>query len=235
MKSRGRIEREKQDPDRRGALVLEYGEDCVDCWFDVGEPLLLANVDASEVYSGPRMAVAAQTKGLVAGSRVDIAGVDEQGTQCLFDNVRMRNHAVRRVTHEHRFLLVGPAFCGAWNSTMQRHYCKLSPEDKGLMLARARRPLQFVCQLYRLQHQAGRYFLPEHPIGAQSWKEEVVNRVMEATEATILVIDQCMHGFTSIDDDGIKRSARETLGMMTNMPALARTPHRRCSGRHKHA
>ena len=38
--------------------------------------------------------------------------------------------------------------------------------------------IRFVCELYRLQGECGRYFAHEHPQGATSWYESCVKEVM---------------------------------------------------------
>ena len=117
---------------------------------------------------------------------------------------------------------------------MNINYSRMSAEERDKILDGARRHLKFVCYLYKLQHDAGRYFLHEHPIGAASWREEYITRVRQVTQAQILVIDQCQYGLTSVDDDQIERPARKTTGMMTNSPAMAVALNKRCPGNHKH-
>ena len=57
--------------------------------------------------------------------------------------------------------------------------------------------LDFVCSLFRLQHDAGRYFVHEHPQGAGSWQDEAIIYTQQYTNADILTIDQCCYGLTS--------------------------------------
>ena len=62
---------------------------------------------------------------------------------------------------------------------------------------RARRHLKFVMHIYKMQIEAGRVFLHEHPAGASSWKLEEVQEVMNMQGVRIAKCDQCRFGLTT--------------------------------------
>ena len=66
----------------------------------------------------------------------------------------------------------------------------------------ARVHLSFVCSLYKMQHDAGRYYVHEHPQLAGSWSEDISKQTEEYTNAYLLTIDQCCYGLTSITPTG---------------------------------
>ena len=43
--------------------------------------------------------------------------------------------------------------------------------------AEAEEHLKFVCRLYKIQHEAGRKFLHEHPVAATSWTVKCIQEV----------------------------------------------------------
>ena len=71
-----------------------------DDWTPIGSPLLLNQVDVSEVYGERRLVKIAQEMGLTGGSCMDIRTADEYGRRLDFDSATMRNHAVRRSEKE---------------------------------------------------------------------------------------------------------------------------------------
>ena len=54
--------------------------------------------------------------------------------------------------------------------------------------------LEFVCQLYKLQAEAGRLFLHEHPAQASSWEEDCIGRTMEMAGVQTITMDHCQLG-----------------------------------------
>ena len=73
-------------------------------------------------------------------------------------------------------LLVGSPECKMF-STLQN----LSPwtVDKAKKLVEARAHMRFVCDLYEEQINEGRWILHEHPVGATSWKMDVMMRILK--------------------------------------------------------
>ena len=63
--------------------------------------------------------------------------------------------------------------------------------EKDRRLQQARSHLEFVCYLYRLQHQRVRTFVHEHPPPATSWREGSIRQLEEYSNAVKLTIDQC--------------------------------------------
>ena len=190
--------------------------------------------DISEVYSPPRIAEVGEEQGLKAGSSMDITTKDEFGRPWDFTDVTMRNHAYRRVAMEKPYLLIGSPMCAHWSSIMNLNYAKMSKEKKEELLEKARVHLRFVCQLYKLQHREGRYYLHEHPAGAKSWQEECVRKVRIFTGGEVLLIDQCEYGLMTNAEGGGQLPARKRTAFLTNCPAMALTLSKRCSGRHRH-
>ena len=152
----------------------------------------------SEVYSPPRVTAAA-TKllpelRLIPGFALDLTTADSDGRQWDFDDVTMRERAMRRVKEDRPMLLVGSPMCTAF-STWQRINNRI--RDPYVVEAEKRRAvmhLEFCVELYREQLRHGRYFLHEHPAYATSWQEEAMRGLMGEQGVETATCDQCMYG-----------------------------------------
>ena len=68
--------------------------------------------------------------------------------------------------------------------------------------------MKFMCELYREQVEAGRWILHEHPVGATSWKLEVVIEIMKMEGVYTVVGDQCQFGLEVVAEKG-REDARQ--------------------------
>ena len=82
---------------------------------------------------------------------------------------------------------------------------------------------KFVCELYKLQHEAGRKFLHEHRVGATSWPVRCIGKVKPLEGVKITGADLCMYGLkTWSTHRGIKDTpAQKRTICMTNSEAIA--------------
>ena len=112
----------------------------------------------------------------------------------------------------------------------------MSQEERDKRMKEAREHLRFVCTLYKLQHDEGRYFVHEHPQGAGSWTEDVIEHTREYTGAEILTIDQCQYGLLSTTPEGEVLPALKPTKIMTNCEGMRTTLYKRCDRKsHRHA
>lgn len=135
-------------------------------------------MDVAEIYSPERVTKMAREIGLSAGWAMDITNVDEYGEPWDFDELHMRNKAVRRVIRDRPMLFIGSLMCTEFCIWMAINHKLMPPEVVAERLRKAKQHLRFCTQLYKLQLDAGRYFLHEHPAGATSWKEQCVQRIL---------------------------------------------------------
>ena len=125
----------------------------------------------------------------------------------------------------------GPAECAERLNNI--NHAKMSPEEVKTRFQYARRHLEFSVKLYKMQLDAGRYFLHEHPQGASSWQEPCIKEVMKRHGVTRVVGDQCMYGLKS-KEKGHEGPARKRTGFMTNSVCIAQQLQRRCPNRTGH-
>ena len=141
-----------------------------------------------------------------------------------------------KVEKEKPGLLIGLPMCRDWSQIMNINWPRMSQEERDARMKEAREHLRFVCTLYRLQHDEGRYFAHEHPQSAGSWNEDVIELTKDYTDAAILTIDQCQYGLTSTTPEGETLPAFKPTKIMTNCPGMRTTLNKRCDRKsHRHA
>ena len=125
----------------------------------------------SEIYSPPRVTAAIKLLPelrLIPGFAFDVTTMDEEGRPWDFDDPRQRARARERILREKPMLLIGSPMCTAFSAWQELNKHKRNPELIQKEWNKAMVHLNFVCELYKLQDEHGRYFLHEHPVGASS-------------------------------------------------------------------
>ena len=121
---------------------------------------------------------------------MDITTVNEQGVLWDFTNVEMRNQAFRKIVAEKPFLFIGAHPCANWRSQSTASWSRMTQREKDDELHRARVHMQFVCSMYKLQHDEGRYFLHEHRQSELPWRKDCVDEIQEMTGAKLMSVSQ---------------------------------------------
>ena len=96
----------------------------------------------------------------------------------------MRNQAFRKIVAEKPFLLMGAYPWANWRSKSNVSWTHMTRREKDDELHRARAHMQFVCRMYKLQHDEGRYFLHEQCQGELPWRKDCVEEFQEMTGAS---------------------------------------------------
>ena len=187
-------------------------------------------MDVAEVYSRPRVTTMAERCGLSAGWSMDLTTIDENGIPWDFDNVAMRNKVARKLLEDKPMLLIGSPMCTEFSSWMQLNHKKMAPEIVQERLNKARTHLEFCRKLYAMQIHQGRYFLHEHPLGASSWHESCIQKILGTNGVIKIKADRCQYGLLSRDIAG-NGLVRKAIGFMTNSPCVAMMLQKRCPNR----
>ena len=90
---------------------------------------------------------------------MDITTVNEQGVQWDFTDVEMRNETFRKIVAKKPFLLMGAHPCASWSLKSNASWSRMTQREKDDELHRARVHMQFVCRMYKLQHDEGSVLL----------------------------------------------------------------------------
>ena len=94
--------------------------------------------------------------GVTPGFALDLTTNDEDGCPRDFDEPRQRQRARHKVLVERPDLLVGSPMCVEFSAWERLNKAKsATPEDYERRREKAVKHLEFVCQLYKLQAEAG--------------------------------------------------------------------------------
>ena len=195
-------------------------------------------VEVADVYSPPRVTKMAEQMGLRSGWALDLTTCDDDGRAWNFDQLEMRNRAVRQLLRDEPILFIGSPMCTAFSQMNNINYSRMDPREVARRKEYGRKHFEFCTKLYDMQWSAGRYFLHEHPAEASSWKERCIVEFMRKHGVTRVNGDQCQYGLTTTAN-GVTGPARKNTGFMTNSPCIARQLNRKCPNRngwqeHKH-
>ena len=102
--------------------------------------------------------------------------------------------------------------------------------------AKAKKHVEFCCELYRFQIGKGRHFLHEHPWSARSWDLPCVERLLGHPSVGVTQGHMCRFLMTSHVE---KRGGEEGLvkkptGFMSSSACLLRELDKKCTGDHAH-
>ena len=151
----------------------------------------------TEVYSPPRVIEWAKRLpgyGIVLGLALDFTTRDEAGVPWDFDLPERRAAARKRIAEERPLFLIGSRMCTAFSAWQRLNAFRRDPKTIQKEYNKAMVHLEFVCQLYRDQLEAGRYFFHEHPASASSWQERCVASILALDNVDISIGDQCCDG-----------------------------------------
>ena len=188
---------------------------------------LLAKMEVAEVYSPPRVPEMARKMGLHAGWAFDITVADQDGRAWDFNQLEMRNRAIRNLLSDKPTVLIGSPMCTAFCQLNHINFSKMHPEEVRQRIQYGRKHFEFCAKLYQIQHDAGPYFLHGHPVGAGSWQEECIKKILNKDGVVRVVGDQCRYRLVANDGDGV-RPAKKSTGFMTNSPCVAAQVNKRC-------
>ena len=105
-----------------------------------------------------------------------------------------RAAVIKYIEQEKPRVVIGSPPCTMFPSL--QHFNSCSPESQ----RRRRRALvllRLAVKVYRLQAEAGRYYVHEHPATASSWKEKELKDFAGQEETITVTSDLCMFGLTT--------------------------------------
>ena len=188
------------------------------------------NKIVSEVFSPPRVTRAIKLLPglkLIPGLALDVTRCNEKGEPWDFDDPKKQEEALQLFEKQKPVLLVGSPPCTPYSILQRLNDHKRTPQETEDMMARAKVHMDFVCRLYKMQIQAGRYFLHEHPATATSWELKCVQEVLHMDGVDVVHGDQCQYGQVN----GNKQPIKKGTGWMANSKEILRALRKRCKGR----
>ena len=119
-------------------------------------------------------------------------------------------------------------FC-FWQALNDARYEK-DPAEVERERLRAVVHLEFVCELYREQMAAGRYFLHELPTSASSWDEACIRQIVDMPGVDFVTADQCQLGAEVTYGHLKGEPFKKAKGFMSNAPELLERLRKPCVG-----
>ena len=165
----------------------------------------------SEIYSPARVTQAIKLLpgiGLVAGFAFDITNANDKGEPWNFDLEEKRNEAIAIVEEQKPMILIGSPICTPYTTLQALSKHKRSQKDIDEMMAKAKVHMEFVCYLYKLQLEGGRYFLHEHPATATSWELPCIKEILYKDGVDIVHGNQCQYGQENKAGEPIKKGTK---------------------------
>ena len=132
-------------------------------------PGLSSSGAVCEVYSPPRVVPAARAMGLPGGWSLDLTTHDAEGRAWDFDKSEVRARCRKLVRESRPAVIVGSPMCTMFSQLQRMNRGNYDPQEWSRMRVKAIMHLTFAFELYETQVVAGRYFVHEHPLIADSW------------------------------------------------------------------
>ena len=145
-----------------------------------------------------------------------------------------RKMALQYIKEKKPSWIVGSPPCTAFSRLQGLNFPKMDPLRVERILKEARRHLHFVISLYHIQLAEGRHFLHEHPVGASSWKDPWMLRLLKDSRVGTSVADQCMYDLTTTDRDGNQVAAKKPTKWASSSPQMLARLNVRCDKSHSH-
>ena len=166
---------------------------------------------------------------------LDLRTAKTDGTPWDFNRASGRKLARELVDAKKPTWLIGSPPCTSFSKlNVNLNFPKLHPADVEQRLAEGRRHLHFVIGLYKIQLDHGRHFLHEHPQGALSWQDSMMENLLRHPRVRTVVSDQCEYGLVTPDLQGNVVPAKKPTRWATTSEQMARRLSTRCSGNHTH-
>lgn len=191
----------------------------------------LSAMDIVEVFSPPRFVASASKFGLVPGFSVDLTTKKPDGSGEFWDLNKKEDVAEvwRLLEEEDPYLLTGSPRCGPFSVLQSLNWEVLGAEHNVEKRIEGEAHVNMCVDFYRSRMKKGKYFLHEHPAGADSWDMEKVKKLQQEDGVYTVSGPMCRWDMgLSTRSKGIGRVYKGTR-WMTNSKILAETLDQRCS------
>lgn len=215
----------------RKPRVLEGDEELLKVMFIANK---LGHPSIAEIYSPPRVTALAEQYGIQPGVALDLTVLDPLDNQPWdFDVPAKRQREKELLKFEKPDLLIGSPMCGAFAALLNLSRAKMGEGRWKITLEHGRTRFGFMCELYKIQHDAGILFWHEHPASASSWRELCIMKISELDNVEAVVGHMCQFQMIIKDQEGVGL-VEELTRFMTNSKHVAKSLHRLCKGPHRH-
>ena len=182
----------------------------------------LGAVDVMEVFSPPWFTEAAKRHGLRPGIAVDLSTCrpsDGVGWELLRKEDQAELDEI--IEKDEPWLLTGSPRCDPFSQEQYLNRATTDEKVRERRLLEGREGLLVAIKAYTNQHDAGRYFLHEHPATATSWREQGMVDLMSREGVYYAQGPMCRYGLQlpekyRDESDGVPEYVRKETGFVTN-------------------
>ena len=185
----------------------------------------LGSVDVVEVFSPPRFTAKASSFGLNPGYAVDLTtGWDLSDEKQVLELYEV-------IDEEDPYFLTGSPRCDPFSVRRGLNWRSLDEEPNVQNRIEGVKHLHLCCDLYEKQLKKGKYFLHEHPAGADSWDDPRVVKLQNTEGVFTVSGPMCRWGMAL--DAGVRGAGKvyKPTRWMTNSAAMASILDCQCSNR----
>ncbi len=172
--------------------------------------------DIAEVFSVPRVSVAARAAGLRATISLDVLTGDDLST------FAGRRRAVHLVEARRPLLLILSPPCTMFSilnrNCNERKALEQAPGEHSRRLAEAEGFVDFSMHLAKEQWRHGRFFVFEHPASASSWQLPSLGAALAAPGVVRFTFDQCRFGLVSPGGAPLKKGTAFLTNSQCTVP-----------------
>ena len=112
---------------------------------------LLAKMEMAAVHSPSRAINMARRMGLRAGWALAITTKDDDGREWDFNQLEMRDRAIRKLLCDKPLLFIFSPMCTAFSQLNNINHCRMGPSEVQRRMEYGRRHLEFCMTLYNTQ------------------------------------------------------------------------------------
>ena len=114
------------------------------------------------------------------------------------------------------------------------NYPKMDKDEVQRRIREGTKHLHFNVTIARMQLQAGRHFLFEHPLRASSWDDSWMVNLMKHKKVHVGHCHQCQYGATALDSSGVRHPVLKPTKWMSSSPHVIQRLTAKCSRDHDH-
>ena len=197
-----------------GDIDIDQGD--ISVISSIAQELIHFGNHIAEVFSPPRVTTMASKVGLRPGFSLDLTCPDpHDGKPWDFSNADKRKRVKLLVEYEKPFLLVGCPPSRPFSTLFSSNISRMDPQVVREIIREGISHINFCMELYRMQYDAGRFFLHEHPWSSWSWQLKQVVAVSNLPNVFVGKGNMCAHDTVLKDRHGIGHVLKAT-GWMTN-------------------
>ena len=182
-------------------------------------------VDVAEIFSPPRFTQHAGRLGLKPGCAIDLStgwGLDRPEDVIKMDKM---------IEEQPPLLLTGGFDCAPFRVLRNINRSYLNTKENVEKRQKGENHLSLCIERYRRQIKKKRYFLHEHPAGADSWDEEEIQRLQQEPDVFTVAGPMCAWGMTIHAKRKGSGLVYKDTKWVTNSPEIAEVLDQHCRNR----